>query len=588
MKAPVSLPIGACFLPGGKARFRVWAPACSRVDVKILQAEKDVRIPLKKQKHGYYSVEVKGLKEGTLYQYRLNDERERPDPASRFQPQGVHGPSALVNPSKFKWDDATWKGIPFRDLILYELHTGLFTPSGTFEGIIRKIPHLKKLGATCVELMPVAQFPGNRNWGYDGVNLFAPQNTYGGPDGLKKLVNACHQAGLAVCLDVVYNHLGPEGNYLSEFGPYFTPKYHTPWGEAVNYDGAGSREVRKFIIANALYWVEEFHVDVLRLDAVHCIYDGSHVHILEELNAEIQILAKKLKRQVHVIAESDLNDPKIVRDKKQGGYGLAGQWSDDFHHSLHRLLTHEEKGYYQDYGKVEDLEKSIREGFVYEGQYSRFRKKSHGKPAKGIPPEKFVICIQNHDQIGNRAFGERLGSLTSWNKQKLAASLLLLSANTPLLFMGQEYGERKPFIYFMDFGDPHLREAVRQGRRREFAAFGWRNLPDPSCKKAARNSRLDWGLIRKKKHADLLAFYRRLIKLRKKYFTGSRLLGTRFLKPRKILLLDYELKSGKKARLAASFSEKLEWLKGIAPGRKQKIRPFSIAFWGESGLETRR
>jgi maltooligosyltrehalose trehalohydrolase len=515
--------LGAVKSGEGIYSFKVWAPFCSKVQLKLFSKRGEVLLSMKKDAKGYFYKQASNVSSGMKYSYILDGKKERPDPASRFQPEGVHGPSGVVDPDKFRWKDYKWKGIDFRDLIFYELHIATFTPKGTFDAAIKEIPYLKRLGVTCLEIMPVAQFPGRRNWGYDGVGMYAVQNSYGGPEGFKRFVDACHRAGLAVCLDVVYNHLGPEGNYLNDFGPYFTKSYHTPWGEAINYDGCSSEDVRRFVIENALSWVAQYHVDVLRLDAVHGIYDSSPRHILEELNDAVQYLAKKLGRQVYVIAESDLNDPRIIRSKKQGGYGLSGQWNDDFHHAVHAYLTGERQGYYEDFGALSDISKAFKEGFVYDGKYSSFRKRHHGSSVQGIDPRKLVVCVQNHDQVGNRAFGERIARLVDFDKQKLAATLLALSPNTPLLFMGQEYGEKAPFQYFIDHGDKNLIRAVREGRKKEFAAFGWENTPDPGDKKTFLASKLKRGFRRSNRQGCLLRLYKDLIALRKRMLTGVRL-----------------------------------------------------------------
>jgi maltooligosyltrehalose trehalohydrolase len=366
--------------------------------------------------------------------------------------------------------------------------------------------------------MPVASFPGSRNWGYDGVGLFAPQRTYGGPAGLRRLVDACHAHGLAIVLDVVYNHLGPEGNYLVEYGPYFTDRYTTPWGQAIDYDSQDAREVRGFFIANALHWVQEYHIDGLRLDAIHGIFDGSPVHILRELNDAVQRLARRLGRTVAVVAESDLNDRRVIDPVQKGGYGLAGQWSDDFHHCVHTLLTGERKGYYTDFGSLEQLAKAYTDGFVYDGRYSPFRGRPHGSPTRDLPAERFVVCAQNHDQVGNRAQGERLFSLVDFDALKLAASAVLLSPCVPLLFMGEEYGERAPFLFFTDFDDPALGAAVSRGRREEFAAFGWTGeVPDPQDPSTFARSKLTWTLRTHEPHRWLREYYRTLLALRRQH-----------------------------------------------------------------------
>jgi maltooligosyltrehalose trehalohydrolase len=408
--------IGAYPLGEGRYRFSVWAPLVERVELKLTSPVRRL-IPLTQDEQGYWQGEVEGIPPGPVdYLYRLHTAAgvvERPDPASRCQPYGVHGPSRVVDPH-FDWQDQGWKGIPLSQWILYELHVGTFTPEGTFAAIIPRLPQLVELGVNVLELMPVAQFPGERNWGYDGVYPYAVQTSYGGAAGLKALVNACHQQGLAVVLDVVYNHLGPEGNYLGDFGPYFADKYRTPWGKAMNFDGPYSDGVREFFLQNAEYWLEEFHLDGLRLDAVHAIYDFSAYPFLQELAERVDALEARTGWPRVLVAESDLNDVRLITPRKQGGYGLDAQWCDDFHHSVHTLLTGEKTGYYQDFGQLEHLAKAYRESYVYSGQYSRYRARRHGNSAVSRPGSQFVICIQNHDQVGNRMLGERLSQLTSF------------------------------------------------------------------------------------------------------------------------------------------------------------------------------
>lgn len=533
--------------------FRVWAPYCSKVELKLFLEHKEKLVVMEKESQGYFHAEVSGVSSGTRYVFVLDGQKEYPDPASRFQPEGVHGPSCVIDPDNYKWKDYRWKGIALQELIFYEAHIGTFTSEGTFEAAVKRLPYLKKLGITCFEIMPVAQFPGKRNWGYDGVGLFAVQNSYGGPQGLKRLVNTCHCAGIAVCLDVVYNHLGPEGNYLHDYGPYFTKKYHTPWGDAINFDDRESDHVRRFVIQNALYWITEYHVDVLRLDAVHGIYDFSAKHILREINDAVESVAQKLGRRVFVIAESDLNDSRIIRNRKEGGYGLAGQWSDDFHHALHSYITGERMGYYEDFGRLEDIAKAIRDGFVYDGKYSAFRRRHHGNSVKKLTPEKLVVCIQNHDQVGNRAFGERLSVLVNFDKQKIAAALLILSPHTPLLLMGQEYAETAPFQYFMDHEDPNLIRAVRDGRKKEFAAFSFKDIPDPGSKKTFLGSKLSWNLEGKGKY--LLRLYKDLINLRKSILSQKRLLGVWYDECRQWLAIEYSCRRKFRLGIVVSFLE---------------------------------
>jgi maltooligosyltrehalose trehalohydrolase len=495
--------------------FRVWSPKASSVSLVIMDEKEP--FPMNVEGKGYFSTFVQGLEPGRRYCYLLNEGRPRPDPVSRFQPEGVHGPSEVVDPFKFKWEDQDWNGILLEEMIIYEIHTGTFTQEGTFEAIIPFLNYLKnELGVTTIELMPVGQFPGERNWGYDGTYLYAPQNSYGGPNGLKSLINECHRKGLAVILDVVYNHLGPEGNYLDDFGPYFTDRYKTPWGSAINFDGPESDEVRHFIINNALYWVTEYHMDGLRIDAIHGIFDFSAQHILYDLREAVHEQGKKLGRPIVVIAESNLNDVRIIDPPSKGGYGLDAQWNDDFHHCLHTLLTHERNGYYQDFGEMSQLVKALREGFVYSGQYSSYRKRRHGRSSKHLPPSKFVIFSQNHDQVGNRLKADRLSTLVSFEALKLAAGVVLLSPHIPLLFMGEEYGEEAPFQYFVSHSDQGLIEAVRKGRKEEFAAFNWGGeIPDPQDKITFLRSKVNLDLRQNERQKILLEFYKTLMQLRK-------------------------------------------------------------------------
>lgn len=507
--------LGATLAEDGTVRFRVWAPRSRSVSVRIVDTLPRT-VALTRGEAGYFSGMVKGIGEGTRYLYRLDDGSERPDPASRFQPEGVHGPSQVVDHRKFAWDDRQWRGIPLDSYIIYELHVGTFTREGTFEAVIPRLDDLIALGITAVELMPVAQFPGTRNWGYDGVYPFAPQNSYGGPVGLKRLINACHRRNLAVILDVVYNHQGPEGNYTACFGPYHTERYRTPWGDAVNYDGADSDPVRYFIVSNALSWLTEYHVDALRLDAIHGIFDFGARHILEELAMAIHHRARLLGRAAFVIAESDLNDVRVLKPRRLGGYNLDAQWCDDFHHSLHVLLTGEQNGYYRDFGRIGQLAKAIKEGFVYDGCYSAHRRRHHGSCAGRRPGRQFVVCAQNHDQIGNRSTGERLAALVTFEGLKLAAGLTLLSPAIPLLFMGEEYGEPNPFLYFIDHAEPLLVQAVQAGRRQEFLTAGLTGEPpDPAAEETFTRSRLHWELAGTGYHRVLLELYRALITLRR-------------------------------------------------------------------------
>jgi maltooligosyltrehalose trehalohydrolase len=508
--------IGADYLGDGRCEFVVWAPFPKDIIVKLVSHSEQC-IPMEKDRMGYWKAVVDNIFPGTLYLYRLEDERDRPDPVSHLQSQGVHGPSEVFNHRSFKWEDNEWAGIPLSEMIMYELHVGTFTPEGTFESILPRLADLNDLGINAVEIMPVAQFPGERNWGYDSVYPFAVQNTYGGPNGLKRLVNECHKIGVAVILDVVYNHFGPEGNYIADFGPFFTEKYKTPWGKSINFDDAYSNEVRNFFIENALHWFENYHIDALRLDAIHGISDMSAYPFLKELAEKVEKLSSLKGRKFYLIAESDLNDSRVIRPRERGGYGIDAQWSDDFHHSIHVLLTGEEYGYYTDFGKIEHLVRSVREGFVYSGQYSQYRKRSHGNSSKDRPAEQFIVFSQNHDQVGNRMLGERLSSLVSFEALKLAAGAVILSPYIPLLFMGEEYGEDVPFIYFVSHLEPDLIEAVQKGRKEELRDFTWKGEPpDPQNIDTFVQSKIYWEKRYKGKHKILLDFYKTLIGLRKK------------------------------------------------------------------------
>lgn len=514
--------LGATYLGEGRSRFVVWAPLAQRVEVHLL-APRERLLPLAPQRQGYFAGVLAGVEPGARYFYRLDGGREFPDPASRRQPEGVHGPSEVTDPA-FPWEDGHWGGLPLEDYVIYELHVGAFTPEGTFEAVIPHLDGLKRLGVTALELMPVAQFPGERNWGYDGVYPFAVQDSYGGPEGLKHLVNACHARGLAVVLDVVYNHLGPEGNYLWAFGPYFTERYRTPWGPAMNFDGPGSDQVRRFFIENALFWGEEFHVDALRLDALHAIVDLTPRPFLLELAAAVRQARRRWRRHFHLMAESDLNDARLLQPPELGGMGLDAHWNEDFHHALHTLLTGERGGYYQDYGRLAHLAKAWREGFVYTGEYSPYRQRRHGSSVAQVAPPRLVVFSQNHDQVGNRPQGERLSALVSREALKLAAGVVLLSPFTPLLFMGEEYGETAPFPYFVSHGDPELLEAVRRGRREEHPALAAAGeLPDPGEPATFAAAKLNHALKEEEGHCRLWEFYRELLVLRQELRQGMRL-----------------------------------------------------------------
>jgi maltooligosyltrehalose trehalohydrolase len=511
MKRPLTL--GSTYLGAARTRFLVWAPFAQQVELHLLPPQERF-LTLAPLPRGYHQAVLEGVEAGRLYLYRLDGQHELPDPASRYQPQDIHGPSQVVD-ADFPWQDQGWHGVPLHDYIIYELHVGTFSAVGTFAGAMPYLQTLKELGITAIELMPVAQFPGARNWGYDGVYPYAAQHAYGGPQGLKTLVDACHSLGLAVILDVVYNHLGPEGNYLGTFGPYFTDRYTTSWGPALNFDGPQSDEVRRYFIENALYWITECHIDALRLDAVHAIVDHSALPFLEELAVAVHEQGDRLHRRVYVIAESDLDDTRIIRPGALGGYGHDAQWSDSFHHALHTLLTGERDGYYADFGQVSHLAKAFAEGFVYSGQYSVFRQRRHGNSSRHRPAHQFVVCAQNHDQVGNRLLGERLTQLTSFEGLKLAAVVVLLSPFIPVLFMGEEYGETAPFPYFISHSEATLIDAVRRGRQEEFAGFHWSVAPpDPQDEATFLSAKLKHHLRQQGHHAILQALYQALIQLR--------------------------------------------------------------------------
>ena len=506
--------VGASALGEGQWQFRVWAPAHERLDLHIVYPSDRV-IPMEREDDGYFVVTVDHLSPDARYFIRFADGRERPDPASRFQPEGVHGPSQVVAPFA-AWTDDSWSGIPLSDYLLYEIHIGTFSAVGTFLGAIPYLDDLVALGVTAVEIMPIAQFPGKRNWGYDGVDLFAVQQSYGTPADFAMLVDACHARGLAVVLDVVYNHIGPEGNYLAEFGPYFTDTYKTPWGSAINFDGPENAEVRAFFIQNAQMWVRDVHIDALRLDAVQAIMDVSAQPFLADLARTIHQTAADLHRHIVLFAESDANDLGLLDPPERNGLGVDAQWSDEFHHVVHTLLTGETVGYYADYGLLEQLARALTETFVFAGEFSTARRRRHGAPVRHIAPGRFVFSIQNHDQVGNRLHGERLSHLVPFACQKLAAGLLLLAPATPLIFMGEEFAERHPFLYFVDHGDPALVAAVRAGRRAEFATFEWQgDPPDPANPATFMMSRLDRSVRATGHHAILYALYRKLLGLRR-------------------------------------------------------------------------
>jgi len=496
-----------------KAEVVVWAPYANEVEVIV---NGGLSLALEKQKYGYWKADSDKIRPGDTYKIRLNRTEEFPDPASLSQPDGVHGASQAIDLTAYYWQDDKWKNIPLEEYVLYELHTGTFTPEGTFEAIEQKLDYLKNLGVNAIELMPVAQFPGDRNWGYDGVLPFAVQNSYGGASGLQKLIDACHAKGIAVVLDVVYNHIGPEGNYLENFGPYFTGKYNTPWGKAINFDDAGCDAVRNYFIENVLMWFRDFHIDALRLDAVHAIKDFSPVHILKEMKLRVNELNKKTGREHYLIVELDLNDNRFINPVEEGGFGMDVQWIDEFHHALRTAAGGETTGYYSDFRGIGHLAKAYQDGYVYDGQYSPHRDKKFGVKAENNPGKQFIVFSQNHDQVGNRMLGERTSNLMSFEMQKLLAAAVICSPFLPMLFMGEEYSEPNPFQYFVSHTDPDLAKAVRKGRKEEFAAFHVQGeAPDPMEKTTFEHSKLQWEIINQEPHQTMLNYYKKLIALRK-------------------------------------------------------------------------
>ena len=507
--------IGINFIEEGGAEVRLWAPLAEKVELLLSD---ESWLPLQKAELGYWETITDRIKQGDLYKFVLDGNDGLPDPASLSQPEGVHGFSQAFDLKEVAWDDDTWNNLPLSDYIIYELHTGTFSSKGDFFGIEEKLDHLIELGVNAIEIMPVAQFPGDRNWGYDGVYPFAVQNSYGGPEGLLHFVNACHQKGLAVILDVVYNHLGPEGNYFNSYGPYFTEKYQTPWGNAINFDDAYCDGVRNYFVENALMWFRDFHIDALRLDAVHAIKDFSPTHILREIKLAIDELMKETGRQHYLVVELDLNDNRFINPLNKQGFGMDAQWIDEFHHALRVTAGQDRTGYYSDFTGIAQLAKSYKDAYVYDGIYSPHRKKKFGVKAEGNPGQQFIVFSQNHDQVGNRMLGERTSSLVSFEMQKLLVGAVLVSPYLPLLFMGEEWSETNPFLYFVSHTDAELVEAVRKGRKAEFAAFHQEGeAPDPVSEETFLQSKLQWDLIEQEPHKTMLNYYKYFIGARKKY-----------------------------------------------------------------------
>ncbi len=505
---------GALLAADGKStRFRVWAPLSNTASLVL--PDRDVEnVPMVRQSSGYYELTLADCPAGTRYLFEIDGTTPRPDPASRWQPDGVHGPSAVLN-THFDWTASEWTGRPLEEYVIYEFHVGTLTADGTFDAAIAELPRLKELGITAVEVMPIAEFPGDRNWGYDGVFMYAAQQSYGGLSGFQRFVDAAHKLQLAVVLDVVYNHLGPEGNYLSCFGPYFTEKYHTPWGSSLNFDGAHSDGVRDFFVGNAIFWTEHCQVDALRLDAVHAIIDESAYPFLRRLSDECHALGRHLRKPIYVIGENERNDPLFVTATEMGGVGADSQWNDDFHHALHTVLTGESHGYYKDYGKVSQLAKAYTDGFIFDGCYSTNRACHYGADSRHLDGIRFVICSQNHDQVGNRPIGERLSMILEFPQLKLAAVALLTAPAVPLIFMGEETAAKSPFLYFVSHSDPSLIDGVREGRKKEFREFfaTGGDPPDPQAEKTFLQSKVKPDTSKQGK--AITDLYTTLLRLRK-------------------------------------------------------------------------
>jgi len=497
-------------------RFGVWAPRAKKMTLQWRDQLLSMDGP---NKRGWWMLEVPEAQWGDDYSFRIDDDQTPyPDPRSVRQPSGVHGPSRLYDHSAFKWHDQLWRGSPKTGAVIYEMHVGTFSKEGTFDGAIAHLDYLADLGITHVELMPVAEFAGDRGWGYDGVAFFATHEPYGGPDGLKRFVDACHAKGLSVILDVVYNHFGPVGAYANKFGPYLTNKHKTPWGDAVNLDEGGSDDVRRFLCDNAMMWLKDYHCDGLRLDAIHAFMDYSAVHFLEQLSTEVERLSATLGREFYLIAESDLNDPRVIRPREAMGFGMDSQWSDDFHHSLFTLLYTKEpgRGYYDDFGTMADMHKALKHAYVYDGCYSKYRKRKHGRPVESLSAHHFIHFDQNHDQVGNRAHGERLEHLVGLDASKVAIGLVLMAPYIPMLFMGEEWATSSPFMYFADHQEEEMRRLVAEGRKRDFALFGFDgDVPNPEDPETFEQSKLHWDEIGEGKHAEMLAWTKSLIRLRR-------------------------------------------------------------------------
>lgn len=574
-------PLGATVIPGGGVRFRVWAPRVRRMDVRIV-APFERTISMRRVEGDVFEATVEEAAAGAAYVYVIDGAAARPDPRSRRQARGVHGPSTVVDPAAFPWTDVAWRGLDLAACVFYECHVGSFTPEGTFDAAVERLSHLRDLGVTVLELMPVGAFPGTRGWGYDGVHPFAPQESYGGPDGLRRLVDAAHRAGLGVALDVVYNHLGPEGNYLREFGPYFTSRYLVPWGEAVNFDGADALEVRRWAAENAAAWVREYRVDALRLDAVHAIFDSSPRHVLTDVAEAARAEAARRGVPVHVVAESALNDQAISLPAAAGGLGLDSQWNDEVHHALRTAITREAPGYLAPYGRMADLARALTHGFVGPGTDVRTRASISGD-ATALGGHGLVAFLQNHDQVANASGGLRFAALAGVEAAKAAAAVVLCAPHLPMLFMGEEWAEAAPFLFFADFGDEALRAAVRAGRVREMRELGFDAAAgDPFAPETLARSRLDWSAPAREPHAAVLRLYRDLLALRRStpaLRNGRKdLTRRRFDEEARTILLERRDPAAPPALLVANL--------GADPAtlRVEASAPLALALWTAAAL----
>jgi len=604
------MPFGAELTDDGRVRFRLWAPGARRVELSLDDGRGVAQlVAMTRDDDGFYEVITDKARAGSLYRYRINGENEVPDPASRLNPQDVHGPSQVVDPTDFDWTDHDWRSRPWHEAVVYELHVGTFSPKGTFAGVQARLDHLVELGVTVIELMPVADFPGKRGWGYDGVLLFAPQSAYGTPNDLKALVNAAHARGIAVMLDVVYNHFGPEGNYLGMYASqFFTERHHTPWGAAINFDGDNGRPVRDFYINNALYWLEEFHLDGLRFDAVHAIIDDSRKHIMTEI-AETARRYAGGDRNIYLVLENGANQARFLGSPGRSNK-FDAQWDDDIHHCLHTILTGEKDGYYADYAEQPHAKlcRSLAEGFVYQGEHSAFEKKTRGEPSAHLPPTAFVIFMQNHDQIGNRALGERLGHIVRNNEAlRAATAVMLLAPSPPMLFMGEEWNAPEPFPYFCDF-EQELATKVREGRKQEFKHFerfrdpaNPDSIPDPTIAATMQSACLDWKRTTAAGHEEWLDLYRRLLMIRQREIMplvpDIRFGACSKLEAGAAFAVDWALSEGSVLHLIANLADEPARLVGRTAGRliyathpnirqtvtKNELAPWSVTWLLERG-----